>query len=132
MFQRLRGSRHEVSGSEQFEAGETVSWLVPALLIPLGSIAPVGSAIIRDVFVWSAPLTMDQPRQRVPNGSCHKQREQRALCHPVGYGLLALANVPLCLRVLFSCLSGVALALAVTFLAASVALPATSLSASRT
>ena len=57
---------------------------------------------------------MDQPRQRVlPNGSCHKQREQRALCHPVGYGLLALANVPLCLRVLFSCLLGVALAPAV-------------------
>jgi hypothetical protein len=79
----------------------------------MGSIALVGSAIFRDVFIWSAPLTMDQPRQRVPNGSCHKQREQRALCHPVGYGLLALANVPLCLRVLFSCLSGVALASAV-------------------
>ena len=86
---------------------------MPALLVPMGSIALVGSAIFRDVFIWSAPLTMDQPRQRVPNGSCHKQREQRALCHPVGYGLLALANVPLCLRVLFSCLSGVALAPAV-------------------
>jgi hypothetical protein len=62
------------------------------------------------VFVWSAPLTMDQPRQRVPNGSCHKQCEQWALCHPVSYGLLALANVPLCLRVLFSRLSRVLLA----------------------
>jgi hypothetical protein len=58
---------------------------------------------------------MDHPRQRISNGSCHKHREQRVLYHSAGYGSLALANVPLCLRVLFSCLSGVVLATVVSF-----------------
>jgi hypothetical protein len=53
---------------------------------------------------------MDQPRQHVSSDSCHDQRKQRVLCHPLGHGALAVTKVPLCLWVLFSCLAGVVLA----------------------
>jgi hypothetical protein len=56
---------------------------------------------------------MDHPRKGVSGNSCNKQREQRVPCHSVDHGSLALAYVPLCLRILFSCLSGVLLATAV-------------------
>ncbi|MGF9758283.1 hypothetical protein AAII07_24080 [Microvirga sp. 0TCS3.31] len=57
-----------------------------------------------------SPLPMDHPRKGVSSHSCYKQRKQWVSRHPLGHGSLALANVPLCLRVLFSCLSGVVLA----------------------
>jgi hypothetical protein len=79
------------------------------------SIPTICSAIFRDVFVSSAPLSMDHPCQRVSSNSCHKEHKQWVLCHSAGYGSLALANVSLCLRVLFSCLSGVVLAPVVHF-----------------
>jgi hypothetical protein len=53
---------------------------------------------------------MNHPRQRISDGSCHKQREQRVLCYSAGHDSLALVNVPFCLRVLFSCLAEVVLA----------------------
>jgi hypothetical protein len=34
----------------------------------MGSIAPVGSAILRDVVIPPAPLTMDHPGQGIPSG----------------------------------------------------------------
>lgn len=37
------------------------------------SIALVGSAIIRDVFASSAPLTMDHPGQGIPDGPWHDE-----------------------------------------------------------
>jgi hypothetical protein len=56
---------------------------------------------------------MDHPGQGIANSSCHKQRKQRVSCHPLGHGSLPLTNVPLCLRILFSCLPRVVLTSAV-------------------
>ena len=75
-------------------------WGIPAIC----------SAIIRHVIVPISPLSMDQPAQYISGNSCHKEREQRVLYHPVCHGSLAFTKVPLCLRIPFSGLSGVVLA----------------------
>jgi hypothetical protein len=61
------------------------------------------------VFVPPLPLAMDHPGQDIPDAPCHNEREQRILGHAVAHGSLALANIPLGLWVLFSCLTGVLL-----------------------
>jgi hypothetical protein len=75
------------------------------LLFTVRGVPVPGSTVIWQIrFPVSLP-TMDQPRQRISGNSCHNQREQRVLCHPLGHGSLARVNVSLCLWVLFSCLS---------------------------
>jgi hypothetical protein len=69
--------------------------------------------MIRHAALSVSPLAMDQPPQHVSRNSCQEKREQRVLCHPVGHGSLALADVPVCLWVLFACLPSVVLALTI-------------------
>src|SRR5687767_1269414 len=80
-----------------------------ASVFSVGSVSSTCPSIIRDVFVSRTPLTMDHPCQYVSNNSCHDHREQRVRCHPVDHGLLALADVSLCLWIMLPCLSGVVL-----------------------
>ena len=75
----------------------------------------MGSGIIWHIRFPISLLAMDQPRQRISGNACHEQREQRVLCHPLGHGSLARANVPLGLRVLLSCLLDVAFASIIQF-----------------
>ena len=82
----------------------------------MGSITPVGSAVIRDVFVPPLPLAMDHPAQDIPDGSCHNEREKRVLGHAVGQGLLTLTSILLGLRVAFTGLADIASALVVCVL----------------
>ncbi len=56
---------------------------------------------------------MDHPGQGVPGHSCREQRKQRVLCHPMGHGSLAFADVLLGLWVMCACLTDIAAALVV-------------------
>jgi hypothetical protein len=86
---------------------------VSALLVTLGSIAPVGSGIIRHVPIPVLSLAMDHPGQGIANSSCHEEREERIFCRISAHKALPLTNVVLSLGVVFSCLPHVAFAPAV-------------------
>src|SRR5262245_20547801 len=91
------------------------SFSLAPLLVMMWCVPAAGSAIIRHMRYPVVPLTMDQPRQRVSGNSCHKQREQWVLCHPLGHDPLAITKALLCLWIPVSCLADVVLASIVQF-----------------
>src|SRR5688572_26821436 len=59
----------------------------------MGSIAPVGSAVLRDVVVPPTPLTKDHPGQGIPDGPCHDERDLPGGCYRVQFSLKIVAFI---------------------------------------